>query len=69
VKRFNRLDEYVCTDGLEALARATRRDVDAPRPGEAEALGPATTSSEGLGLHRLRGTVRYPEQPSWKGSA
>jgi group II intron reverse transcriptase/maturase len=37
------------------------------RPGEAD--GWTREYFENLGLHRLRGTIRYPEQPFWKEAA
>jgi hypothetical protein len=37
------------------------------RPGEVR--GWTRESFENLGLHRLRGTIAYPEQPFWKQEA
>lgn len=37
------------------------------RPGEV--VGWTREYFENLGLHRLRGTIRYPEQPFWKEAA
>jgi RNA-directed DNA polymerase len=63
-KRFNQLDTYVWRR-LKAL-RVQRKGRHL-RPGEVERW--SREYFQNLGLHRLRGTVRYPEQPLWKGSA
>jgi len=63
-KRFNQLDTYVWRR-LKAL-RVQRKGRHL-RPGEVERWSRAYFQN--LGLHRLHGTVRYPEQPFWKGSA
>jgi RNA-directed DNA polymerase len=62
--RFNQLDEYVVRR-LRAL-RVKRKGRNL-RPGEAK--GWTRAYFENLGLHRLRGTVRYPERPFWKEEA
>ena len=59
-RRFNRLDTYVWRR-LKALR--VKRQGRHLRPGEAERWN--RDYFHGLGLHRLRGTVRYPEQPFW----
>jgi group II intron reverse transcriptase/maturase len=62
--RFNQLDGYVWR-----RLRALR----IKRKGRNLHAGEATRWSGeyfcNLGLHRLRGTVRYPERPFWKGAA
>jgi group II intron reverse transcriptase/maturase len=63
-KRFNQLDDYVWRR-LRALR--VKRKGRHLKPGEAERWTRAYF--ENLGLHRLRGTVRYPEQPFWKREA
>jgi group II intron reverse transcriptase/maturase len=55
-KRFNELDSYVW-QRLRALR--IKRKGRSLRPGEAASW--TRESFENLGLHRLRGTVRYPE--------
>jgi RNA-directed DNA polymerase len=63
-RRFNQLDGYVWRR-LKALR--LKRKGRSLRPGEA-----ANWTREyfwHLGLHRLRGTVRYPEQPFWNQEA
>jgi group II intron reverse transcriptase/maturase len=63
-KRFVQLDDYV-RRRLRALR--IKRKGRQLRAGEADRW-----TSEyfwNLGLHRLRGTVRYPEQPFWKEAA
>lgn len=63
-RRFNQLDSYVWRR-LRAL-RVTRKGRHL-RPGEAERW--TRGYFHNLGLHRLRGTVRYPEQPFWQQGA
>ena len=60
-RRFNQLDTYVWRR-LRAL-RVARKGRHL-RPGEAERW--TSDYFHNLGLHRLRGTVRYPEQPFWQ---
>jgi len=60
-RSFNQLDTYVWRR-LRAL-RVTRKGRNL-RPGECERW--TRESFHNLGLHRLRGTVRYPEQPFWQ---
>jgi group II intron reverse transcriptase/maturase len=62
-KRFNQLDGYVWRRLRSLRVKRKGRQL---RPGEA-----ARWTREyfwNLGLYRLRGTVRYPEQPFWKGA-
>lgn len=63
-KRFNQLDTYVWRRLVSLRVQRKGRHL---RPGETERW--TRDSFHDLGLHRLRGTVRYPEQPFWKGSA
>jgi len=63
-KRFNQLDTYVWRR-LRALR--VRRKGRHLRPGEAERW--TRDYFHNLDLHRLRGTVRYPEQPFWRQEA
>jgi RNA-directed DNA polymerase len=63
-KRFNQLDDYVY--GRLRSLRVKRKGRQL-RAGEAD--GWTRESFWNLGLHRLRGTVRYPEQPFWKQEA
>jgi group II intron reverse transcriptase/maturase len=60
-QRFNQLDSYVWRR-LRGLRRK-RKDRNL-RPGEAERWTRDYFWS--LGLHRLRGTVQYPERPYWQ---
>jgi group II intron reverse transcriptase/maturase len=62
--RFNQLDRYV-VGRLRALR--VKRKGRHLRAGEAE--GWTREYFENLGLYRLRGTVRYPEQPFWNQEA
>jgi group II intron reverse transcriptase/maturase len=55
-KRFNQLDTFVW---LRLQALRVKRKGRHLRPGEAERW--SREYFQGLGLHRLRGTVRYPE--------
>jgi hypothetical protein len=59
--RFHQLDTYVWRR-LHVL-RVARKGRHL-RPGEAARW--TRESSHNLGLHRLRGTVRHPEQPFWQ---
>jgi RNA-directed DNA polymerase len=59
--RFNQLDTYVWRR-LRSL-RVARKGRNL-RPGEADRW--TRDYFHNLGLHRLRGTVRYPEQPFWQ---
>ena len=63
-KRFTQLDTYVWRR-LRALR--VKRKGRHLRPGETERWNEGYFHS--LGLHRLRGTVRYPAQPFWGGIA
>ena len=63
-KRFNQLDTYVWRR-LRALR--VKRKGRHLRPGEAERW--TRESFYNLGLQRLRGTVRCPEQPFWQQGA
>jgi group II intron reverse transcriptase/maturase len=62
--RFNQLDSYVYR---------RLRTLRVKRKGRQLKAGEATRWTreyfENIGLHRLRGTVRYPEQPFWKEGA
>ena len=61
---FNQIDSYVWRR-LRALR--VKRKGRHLRPGEAERW--TRDYFHNLGLHRLRGTVRYPEQPFWQRKA
>jgi RNA-directed DNA polymerase len=63
-RQFIQLDDYVVRR-LHAL-RVTRKGRHL-RPREAECW--TREYFERLGLYRLRGTIRYPEQPFWKEAA
>jgi hypothetical protein len=63
-KRFNQLDDYV-RRRLRALR--IKRKGRHLRKGEAQRW--TSDYFYNLGLHRLRGTVRYPGQPFWKKGA
>lgn len=58
-KRFNQLDTYVWRRLLKLRVKRKGRHL---RPGEVERW--SRDYFHDLGLHRLRGTVRYPEQSS-----
>jgi hypothetical protein len=60
-RQFVQIDAYVVRR-LRAL-RVTRKGRNL-RPGEATAW--TREYFENLGLHRLRGTIRYPERPFWE---
>lgn len=63
-KRFNQLDGYVWRQLRTLRVKRKGRHL---KPGEAERW--TREYFENLGLHRLRGTVSYPEQPFWKQEA
>lgn len=60
-KRFNQLDGYVWRRLLALRVKRKGRNL---RPGEAAKW--TSESFWNLGLHRLRGTVQYPETPFWR---
>lgn len=60
-RRFNQLDTYVWRRLHNLRVRRKGRHL---RPGEAD--GWTREYFHNLGLHRLRGTVRYPGQPFWE---
>jgi group II intron reverse transcriptase/maturase len=62
--RFLQLDTYVWLRLRRLLCERKRRHL---RPGEADRWTRAFFHD--LGLHRLRGTVRFPEQPFWQQEA
>jgi group II intron reverse transcriptase/maturase len=62
--RFNQLDGYVWRRLLSLRIKRKGRNL---KPGEVARWSRKYFQS--LGLHRLRGTVQYPEQPFWKGAA
>ncbi|MBK7398219.1 MAG: group II intron reverse transcriptase/maturase [Myxococcales bacterium] len=63
-RKFVQIDRYV-VDRLRSL-RIKRKGRNL-RPGEATKW--TREYFENLGLHRLRGTIRYPDQPFWKQEA
>ncbi|MBK8994427.1 MAG: group II intron reverse transcriptase/maturase [Myxococcales bacterium] len=63
-KRFNQLDGYVWRQLRDLRVKRKGRHL---KPGEAKRW--TREYFENLGLHRLLGTVRYPEQPFWKREA
>ena len=63
-KRFNQLDSYVWR---RLKAMRVKRKGRHLRAGESDEW--TREYFWNLGLHRLRGTVRYPEQPFWKQEA
>jgi group II intron reverse transcriptase/maturase len=63
-KRFNQLDTYVWRRLKNLRVQRKGRHL---RPGESERWN--RDYFEALGLHRLRGTVRYPEQAFWNREA
>jgi hypothetical protein len=63
-RRFNQLDEHVWRRLLGLRVKRAGRSL---KPGETERW--SREYFWHLGLHRLRGTVRYPEQPFWKEAA
>lgn len=62
--RFNQLDSFVCRRLRSLRIKRKGRHL---RAGEAERW--TREYFWKLGLHRLRGTVRYPEQPFWNQEA
>ena len=60
-RRFNQLDGYVWRRLQNLRVKRKGRNL---RPGETERW--SREYFWNLGLHRLRGTVRYPEQAFWK---
>jgi hypothetical protein len=60
-QRFNQLDSYVRRRLRRLRIRRKGRNL---RPGEVERW--TFESFWNLGLHRLRGTVQYPERPFWQ---
>ena len=62
--RFNQLDGYVWRRLLSLRIKRAGRNL---RPGDVERW--TREYFWKLGLHRLRGTVSYPEQPFWKREA
>jgi group II intron reverse transcriptase/maturase len=63
-QRFNQLDTYVWRRLTTLRVQRKGRHL---RPGEVDRW--SREYFHDLGLYRLRGTVLYPEQPFWKGSA
>ena len=63
-RRFNQLDGYVWRRLKSLRVKRKGRNL---QPGETERWSREYFWS--LGLHRLRGTVRYPEPPFWKEAA
>jgi group II intron reverse transcriptase/maturase len=60
-RRFNQLDTYVWRRLCDLRVARKGRHL---RPGEVDRW--TRDYFHNLGLHRLRGTVRYPEQPFWQ---
>ena len=60
-KRFNQLDSYVWRRLVSLRVKRKGRHL---KPGEAEQW--TREYFHGLGLYRLRGTVRYPDTPFWR---
>jgi group II intron reverse transcriptase/maturase len=60
-QRFNQLDSYVWRRLRDLRVRRKGRNL---RPGEVERW--TSDYFWNLGLHRLRGTVQYPERPFWQ---
>ncbi|MFM7296274.1 MAG: group II intron reverse transcriptase/maturase, partial [Planctomycetota bacterium] len=63
-RRFVQIDGYVVARLRSLRLERKGRHL---RPGEADRW--TRESFENLGLHRLRGTIAYPEQPFWKQEA
>lgn len=59
-RKFNQVDRYVVERLRSFLVRRKGRNL---RAGEAKRW--TREFFETLGLHRLRGTVKYPETPFW----
>jgi group II intron reverse transcriptase/maturase len=62
--RFNQLDSYVWRRLLSLRLKRKGRNL---KPGEVKRW--SRDYFHNLGLHRLRGTVTFPEQPFWKETA
>ncbi len=62
--KFNAVDGYVVKRLRAFMVRRKGRNL---RPGEAERW--TREYFESLGLHRLRGTVQYPETPFWSNAS
>jgi len=60
-KRFNQLDGYVWRRLLNLRIKRKGRNLRA-----GETAGWTREYFWNLGLHRLRGTVQYPETPFWR---
>jgi RNA-directed DNA polymerase len=60
-RRFNPLDTYVWQRLRDPRVQRKGRHL---RPGELDRW--TRDYFHNLALHRLRGTVRYPEQPFWR---
>jgi hypothetical protein len=60
-RRFNQLDSYVWRRLRVLRVKRKGRHL---RAGEADRW--TSDYFHNLGLYRLRGTVRYPEQPFWR---
>jgi hypothetical protein len=60
-RKFVQVDDYVVRKLRDLRIERKGRNL---RPGEAQTW--TREYFEKLGLHRLRGTIRYPEQPFWK---
>lgn len=65
-RRFAQIDRYV-VERLRSLR--LERKGRYVRPGEAKTWTRESFENLGLHLHRLRGTIAYPEQPFWKQEA
>ncbi len=59
--RFTQLDGYVCRRLRSLRVQRKGRDL---KPGEVDRW--TREYFEGLGLYRLRGTIRYPRSPFWE---
>jgi hypothetical protein len=60
-KRFNQLDEHVWRRLQTLRVKRAGRTL---RPGDVDCW--SRQYFWNLGLHRLRGSIRYPELPFWK---
>jgi group II intron reverse transcriptase/maturase len=60
-KKFNEVDTYVWSRLRRFMVRRKGRNLRA-----GEAVGWTRAFFESFGLHRLRGTVQYPETPFWR---
>jgi RNA-directed DNA polymerase len=63
-RQFNQIDKYVVSRLRTLRVKRKGRNL---RAGEVDRW--TRESFENLGLYRLRGTVKYPEQPFWKEAA